>query len=71
MNTQIVDAAKQSAALTIDQGASLSMACTFMAAANTIGLVMQNAAATQQGTQQIAQASVATTCALIAANAGA
>jgi len=41
-----------------------------MAAANSIGLVMYNAAAVQQGTQQIAQASVAKTCALMVANAG-
>jgi hypothetical protein len=70
-NSQIIDAGTQSAALTVDRGASLSMAYTFMAAANSIGLVMQNAAAAQQGTQQIAQAAVARTCALIVANAGA
>lgn len=60
----------ETAALTVDRAASLSMAYTFMAAANSIGLVMYNAAAVQQGTQQIAQATVATTCALIVASAG-
>jgi hypothetical protein len=69
-NSQIIEAGIQSGTLTADRGASLSMGATFMAAANSIGLVMYNAVAVQQGTQQIAQATVATTCALIVANAG-
>ena len=69
-NSQIIDAGIQSGTLTAGRAASLSMGATFMAAANSIGLVMYNAAAVQQGTQQIAQASVAKTCALMVANAG-
>jgi hypothetical protein len=69
-NSQIIEAGIQSGTLTAERGASLSMGATFMAAANSIGLVMYNAVAVQQGTQQIAQATVATTCALMVANAG-
>ena len=71
VNSQIIDAGIQSGALTLDQAGSLSMAYTFTAAAHSIGLVMYNAAAVQQGTQQVAQSSVAKTCALIVANGGA
>jgi len=70
INSQIVDAGIQSGVLTLEQAGSLSMAYTFTAAAHSTGLVMYNAAAVQQGTQQIAQASVAKTCALIVANGG-
>jgi len=65
VNSQIVDAARQANNLAIDQGAPLSMANTYMAAASSTGIIMANAALVQQGTQQIAQASVAVTCALI------
>jgi hypothetical protein len=65
VNAQIVDAARQSNDLVISQGAELSLAATYMAAANSTGVVMANAAIVQQGTQQIAQAATAVTCALI------
>jgi killing trait domain-containing protein len=71
VNAQIVDAARQSNDIVIGQGAQLSLAVTYMAAANSIGLIMTNAALTQQGTQQIAQASTAVTCALIVAKGSA
>jgi hypothetical protein len=71
VNAQIVDAARQSNDIVIGQGAQLSLAVTYMAAANSIGLIMANAALTQQGTQQIAQASTAVTCALIVAKGSA
>ncbi len=67
INAQITDAVRQADDLAISQGAQLSLAATFMSAANSIGLIMANAALTQQGTQQIAQASTAVTCALIVA----
>ena len=67
VNAQLVDAVRQSNDLAISQGAELSLAATYMAAAHSTGIVMANAAATQQGTQQIAQASTAVTCALIVA----
>lgn len=70
INSQVTDAGIQSGTLVLDQADSLSMANTFMAAANSIGLMMQNAVAVEQSAQMIAQASVATTCALIVANAG-
>lgn len=69
-NSQIIDAGIQSGTLTAERGGSLSMGATFMAAANAIGMVMYNAAAVQQGTQQIGQATVAKTCELIIANVG-
>ena len=65
VNAQIVDAVRQANRLTIGRGAQLSMTATYMAAANSIGLIMSNAALAQQGTQQIEQATVAVTCALI------
>lgn len=68
-NSQIVDSVRQANTLAISEGADASMAATFMAAANSIGIVMANAAIVQQGTQQIAQASTAVTCALIVAKA--
>ena len=67
VDSHVIDAARQANNLTIRQGAPLSMTNTYMAAANSIGLIMSNAALVQQGTQQIAQASVAVTCALIVA----
>lgn len=70
VNAQIIDAVRQSGDLVISQGAELSLAVTYMAAANSTGIVMANAAMTQQGTQQIAQATTAVTCALIVAKGG-
>lgn len=67
MNSSIVAAANRSSELALRRSATLSMAYISMAAADSIGLVMQNAAAAQQASQQVAQASVATTCALIIA----
>lgn len=67
VNAQIVDAARQSNDLVLSEGAQLSMSATYMAAASSTGLVLANAAMTQQGTQQIAQAATAVTCALIVA----
>lgn len=67
VNAQIVDAARQCNDLVLSEGAQLSMAVTYMAAASSTGLVLSNAAMTQQGTQQIAQAATAVTCALIVA----
>lgn len=67
VNAQIVDAARQSNDLVLGEGAQLSMSATYMAAASSTGLVLSNAAMTQQGTQQIAQAATAVTCALIVA----
>jgi len=43
------------------------MAATMVSAANSISLVMSNAANAEQGAQQIAQAATAVTCAMIAA----
>jgi len=68
VNSQIVDAARRANGLSLSSAAELSMAETYIAAAHAIGLVMYNAAAVQQGTQQIAQASTATTCARIVKN---
>jgi hypothetical protein len=65
VNSQVVDAARQANEITISQGAPLSMANTYMSAANSMGLIMANAALAQQGMQQIEQATVAVTCALI------
>jgi hypothetical protein len=69
INSQITDSVRQVNDMTISEGADASMAATFMAAANSIGIVMANAAIAQQGMQQIAQSATAVTCGLIIAKA--
>jgi len=71
VNSQIVSAARNTNRLAIAPSADLSMANTFMAAAQAIGLIMYNAAQAEQGSQQVAQAAVATTCAMIVKNGAA
>ena len=66
-NSLITDSVSRTNELVLSEGAQASMAATFMAAANSIGIVMANAAIVQQGTQQIAQSSTAVTCAFIVA----
>lgn len=67
-NSQIIKAGIQSGTLTAGRAASVSMGATFMSAANSIAMVMYNAAAAEQAGQQVAQACVTKGCGVIIAN---
>lgn len=62
---QGMDQVARTSAPIAGQAAAVSMGMTDLVMAQTIGLVMQNAVTAQRGMQQIAQASVAVTSALI------
>ena len=67
VNAQVVDAVCVSNAATVAMGPATTMSMTYAALTDSLGIAMHNAVATQRSAQTIAVASVATTCAQIAA----
>ena len=65
VNSQITEAIVLSNVMTIGMMPSAAMAMTYAAGAQSIGMVMHNAATTQHQMQSIAKASTTVTCGMI------
>jgi len=71
VNTGIVDAVAVTNTAAVGLGPSLSMSMTYASMADSIGIVMHNAATAEQNMQAIALAATAQVCALIIAKGSA
>lgn len=71
MNTQITDAVALTNTAAVGIGPSLSMSMTYVAMADSIGLVMRNAAVAEHNLQAVALAATTQVCALIIAKGAA
>lgn len=65
VNDQITDAISTANVVAIAAAPAEAMAMTYAAMADSIGLAMQNATATQRNMQVVANSSVAVCCALM------
>jgi hypothetical protein len=65
VNAQVTDAVAQAVGFTTGPAAAVAMGLTYLAMAQSIGMVMANAVTAERGMQRIAEASVVATCAAI------
>ena len=70
-NSLITDSVAKGNLASLGLGPSMAMNMTYVMMADSIGLVMQNAASYQHNTQQIAQSALTCSCAMILAQGGA
>lgn len=68
VNSQVLDSVTQVDTLNVGIAASTAMGMTYIAMADSISKVMQNASTAQQNGQLVASAATATTCAMIVKN---